>query len=142
MSTEKSRKVKNIFQSRILELMGDEPQSRFAVKIGVGQTTLSNWINNGSEPTAGAILNIVEKCGVSADWFLGRTNERKTDKNNYFTAGDNTTQINASVGSNSNVGQDPRASKNAQELLDRMFAVEKSLMEIKEDLRVLLMGQK
>lgn len=61
------------FRAAFLELMGDMTIERFAEKIGMSRATVGFYAAGQRIPDALGIKLIAEKCGVSADWLLGRS---------------------------------------------------------------------
>ena len=57
-------------------IRGRESQVAFSRRIGVAQTTYSNWEIGRSEPPLGVLAGIAKEFGVSVDWLLGLTDSR------------------------------------------------------------------
>ena len=64
----------NEFGQRLSELMKKNQMSayRLAKELDVHQTTIANWREGKSEPTARHILNIAIIFNVTCDYLLGR----------------------------------------------------------------------
>jgi transcriptional regulator with XRE-family HTH domain len=45
-------------------------QAELATQLGVSQPTVSDWLNGKTKPTAGRLLKISKKTGVSVDELL------------------------------------------------------------------------
>ena len=65
------------FKSRLNELRGDMPQNAFAEKIGIARATVGFYENGERLPDALILKQIADKTGVSTDWLLGRTDDKK-----------------------------------------------------------------
>lgn len=61
------------FQVAFNELMGDMTIKDFADKLGMSRATVGFYSAGQRIPDALGIKTIAEKCGVSADWLLGRS---------------------------------------------------------------------
>lgn len=61
------------FQAAFNELMGDMTIEKFAEKIGMSRATVGFYAAGQRIPDALGVKTIAEKCGVSADWLLGRS---------------------------------------------------------------------
>ena len=59
------------FSSRIKQLIGDRSVNAFARTIGMNQAAIDRYAKGLREPNAEALRMIAAKCGVSADWLLG-----------------------------------------------------------------------
>jgi transcriptional regulator with XRE-family HTH domain len=60
----------NVITERLNTLLGDSKLRELANQIGVGQSTLHNYLR-GRIPPATFIKQVSERCGVSSDWLLG-----------------------------------------------------------------------
>lgn len=61
------------FQAAFNELMGDMTIEKFAEKIGMSRATVGFYAAGQRIPDALGVKKIADKCGVSADWLLGRS---------------------------------------------------------------------
>lgn len=67
--------IKNILVAeRIKELMKDAglKQKQFAEKIGVGQSTISEWLTKTNEPSINSLWLIADYFSVTVDYLIGR----------------------------------------------------------------------
>lgn len=74
-----SRKEKDRFpefRERFRELQGTRTNTEFADFLGMSRQTVGFYCNGDRIPDALGIKAIAEKCGVSADWLLGLSEER------------------------------------------------------------------
>lgn len=71
----------NIFVKRANELFGDKSQQEIAQDVGISQTYVSS-IKSGKikSPGADTVFRIAEYFNVSADWLLGLSDCKTTDK--------------------------------------------------------------
>ena len=69
--------MKNIFAIRLRELRGDYSQNEFCGIIGVPQTSYSGWEKGGKSPSANVIIQISNAIGVSTDYLLGLSDDRR-----------------------------------------------------------------
>ena len=60
----------SFFSDRLKDLQGEMNTSEFARFLCVKQQTLDNYMR-GRSPNVEFVIAVCEKCGVSADWFLG-----------------------------------------------------------------------
>ena len=76
MATNAVKKQKRfpVFQNRFRELKGDLKQGEFAEKIGVSRATVGFYESGERLPDALILNQIADRCDVSVDWLLGRTN--------------------------------------------------------------------
>lgn len=58
------------FADRIESIMGEKNKTEWSKHVGLGQQTVSKWINNGSTPGIDKLAKISKTCGISADWLL------------------------------------------------------------------------
>jgi transcriptional regulator with XRE-family HTH domain len=71
---------KSITTKRLLILKGDRTLRRFADSLGIGQSTLHNYLK-GRDPKAEFLRIICTKTGCDANWLLGLKGKELT--NNY-----------------------------------------------------------
>lgn len=64
------------FRERFRKLQGDRTNTEFADFLGMSRQTVGFYCNGDRIPDALGIKTIAEKCGVSADWLLGLSDER------------------------------------------------------------------
>ena len=64
------------FISRLRVLRGKQSQDSFSKKLGIPQTTYSNFERGAREVGLEFLAEISIRLGVSADWLLGLTDER------------------------------------------------------------------
>ncbi len=69
--------MKKVLSSRLRELRGTSSQCEFARKIGVKQTSYSGWESGAKDPASSVIALISTALGVSADWLLGISDDRR-----------------------------------------------------------------
>lgn len=79
--------MKNLFASRLTELIKENNLSKraFALKIGVSAMSVSDWTNGKVQPTAENIYTIAMTFNVSADYLLGLEDETGAKIYNNFT---------------------------------------------------------
>lgn len=70
----------HIITKRLNQLQGDRTLREFADEIGIGQSTLHNYLK-GRIPPAGFIEQVCDSCGVTPNWMYGVDPEK--DKNAY-----------------------------------------------------------
>ena len=105
-------------------------QRQFSDKIGVKQTSISNWLTAGNEPVLSAIGNIAKSCGVSTDWLFGFSDDKYLVHNkSTVVTGDNNIAI-AGMLTNSNIGANAGA-KTTSDKDDRMNKLEAEMAELK-----------
>ena len=66
--------INHKFQSRFIELVGQEGFNDIAIKIGKSRQTVSNLYTGKFSPDIISICRIADAYNVSADYLLGRTN--------------------------------------------------------------------
>jgi transcriptional regulator with XRE-family HTH domain len=71
-------KKKSITTRRLLKLKGKQTLRSFAEKVGMGQTTLHNYLH-GRDMRTGVAAQICTACGVDPNWLLGFTNKKVAD---------------------------------------------------------------
>lgn len=64
------------FVRRLKELQGHESVSAFARRLEIPQKSLDCYIKGEHKPSVDLLLRVSTKCGVSADWLLGLSDER------------------------------------------------------------------
>jgi len=64
------------FIARLQELKGSLSVSAFARILDMPQTTMSSYFNGLRKPSVELVERICVRCGVSADWLLGLSDER------------------------------------------------------------------
>ena len=66
--------MKTIVAEHIKELMSSEKrtQTEFATAIGVGQSSVSDWLNSKSEPSVENLWKICDYFDISIDYLVGR----------------------------------------------------------------------
>lgn len=69
--------MKKTFGSRVKLLRGKKTQNDFAKEMEVKQSTLSSWERGRKEPTLEKLLKINSTYGVSIDWLLGISDDRR-----------------------------------------------------------------
>lgn len=62
-----------VFRDRFRELQGDMSNTEFAEFLGISRQTVGFYCNGERIPDALGLKSIAEKCDVSADWLLGRS---------------------------------------------------------------------
>ena len=62
-----------IFTERFRELQGNRSNTEFADFLGLSRQTVGFYCNGERVPDAIILCDIADRCGVSADWLLGRT---------------------------------------------------------------------
>ena len=70
----KSReKMQETFMRRFEQLKGERSDSAFAGDVGMPPATVYQYLVGKRFPTAEALKEIADKCGVTMDWLVGRT---------------------------------------------------------------------
>ena len=70
----KSReKMQETFMRRFEQLKGERSDSAFAGDIGMSPASVYQYLIGKRFPTAEALKEIADKCGVTMDWLVGRT---------------------------------------------------------------------
>lgn len=64
---------------RIRELIcsTDDSIQSIASEMGLAGYTVSSWLNNGTNPSAYAIVQLCKHFNVSADWLLGLSDKKE-----------------------------------------------------------------
>ena len=70
----------NVTISRLKNLQGNKSVAAFARHIGIPQKTLDICIKGERKPSVEIVLHVCARCGVSADWLLGLSDERDYTK--------------------------------------------------------------
>lgn len=87
-----SNGIKRIEIARMLELTKGMTQKEIEEKTGISQPSYSKIINNQQRLSADNLLKLADAFDVSADWILGRTNEKTAptvhSSDNEITYGD------------------------------------------------------
>ncbi len=65
-----------IFSRRLKTLRGQRTKSAFARFLGIQSPSTYHYYENGRVPHSQLVKNIADKCGVTVDWLLGRTENR------------------------------------------------------------------
>lgn len=65
-----------IFVSRLNELRGEMSVAAFARSLNMPQNTLDCYIKGRRKPSVDLLIRVCDKCGVSADWLLGLSDNR------------------------------------------------------------------
>lgn len=68
--------MQNLFITRLIELQGENTVTAFARYLEIPQNTLDCYIKGRRKPSVELILRVCKKCGVSADWLLGISEDR------------------------------------------------------------------
>ena len=71
MSTPKEETIKSVFSERIRTLIGAEPVSAFARRVGLKQAAVDRYVKGVRAPAADALVALANSCSVSSDWLLG-----------------------------------------------------------------------
>lgn len=73
-----------MLSDRLKELRKEQhlSQRSLADKLDISQQSITAWETGRSEPTSGALTKIANFFGVSADYLLGQTDVRKSQKEN------------------------------------------------------------
>ena len=58
------------------QIRGSTSQAKFALQIGVKQTTYSSWETGRKEPSLSTLAGIAKHFNVSVDWLLGLDDNR------------------------------------------------------------------
>lgn len=66
-----------IVEERIKYLMQAEGISQYALakKLGISQSTISNWLNGKKEPSIESLWKIADYFGESVDYIIGRAQQ-------------------------------------------------------------------
>lgn len=69
-----------IFAARFAELRGERTQAEFAEFLGISRPTVGFYENGERIPDAFVLKQIAERCGVTADYLVGLSNVKTTDR--------------------------------------------------------------
>lgn len=66
-----------IVEERIKYLMQAEGISQYALakKLGISQSTISNWLNGKKEPSIESLWKLADYFGESVDYIIGRAQQ-------------------------------------------------------------------
>lgn len=66
-----------IVEERIKYLMQAEGVSQYALakKLGISQSTISNWLNGKKEPSIESLWKLADYFGESVDYIIGRAQQ-------------------------------------------------------------------
>lgn len=67
-------------KDRLIELQGHRTAEQFGKDLGVSRQTINYWLKGDRTPSAENIKTICTKEGVSADWLIGLSDIRTTNK--------------------------------------------------------------
>lgn len=67
----------DVFKDRVNQIFKNETQEVIANKLNMTQGNVSKIMSGAQQPTIDTVFNIAEIYGVSVDWLLGRTDEKK-----------------------------------------------------------------
>lgn len=67
-------------KDRLIELQGHRSAEQFGKDLGVSRQTINYWLKGDRTPSAENIKTICTKDGVSADWLIGLSDIRTTNK--------------------------------------------------------------
>ena len=70
------KKISDGFLARLNECRKGMSVSAFARHLGLNQKTVDLYIKGERKPSAELIIAVCSKCGVSADWLLGLSDDR------------------------------------------------------------------
>lgn len=68
--------MSKLFLSRLKELQGSNSVSAFARYLEMPQKTVDTYIKDQRKPSVEFVVRVCSKCGVSADWLLGLSEDR------------------------------------------------------------------
>ena len=77
-AAEESASSSSVLGERLKELRGSMSQAAFANRIGIKQTSYSAWERGVKEPGATVVAKIASAFGVSTDWLLGMSDDRRS----------------------------------------------------------------
>ena len=72
--------MSKLFLSRLKELQGSNSVSAFARYLEMPQKTVDTYIKDQRKPSVEFVVRVCSKCGVSADWLLGLSDDRGGSK--------------------------------------------------------------
>ena len=64
--------MQRIFMERLEQLKGDMSDADFGVKLGMAGNSVYQYLVGRRFPTAVALAQIADRCGVTVDWLIGR----------------------------------------------------------------------
>lgn len=70
-----------VFRERLRQLMGEMSVTEFANTIGLSRQTLGFYLNGNRIPDCEMLVQICNKCNVSANWLLGLSDTKSLDTN-------------------------------------------------------------
>ena len=70
-----------IIKKRLREAFGDDVQETVASKLNMSQSNVSKLLSGNQTPTAEVLKNVSNAYGVSVDWLLGLSDEKRLHKN-------------------------------------------------------------
>ena len=73
---EEKVELRKTVASRLNELCGDMTVTEFGNMVGLSSNVMAGYLRGDRVPLAVAIKRIADRCGVTADWILGRTDSR------------------------------------------------------------------
>lgn len=68
-----------VFRDNLRELMGDLSVTDFAQKLGLSRQTVGFYLNGNRIPDCETLVQICNKCEVSANWLLGLSESKSPD---------------------------------------------------------------
>ena len=68
--------MSKLFLSRLKELQGSNSVPAFARYLEMPQKTVDTYIKDQRKPSVEFVVRVCSKCGVSADWLLGLSEDR------------------------------------------------------------------
>ena len=79
ITDEEKIELRKAVVERLNELRGDMLVKDFATKVGL--SVVNEYLSGNRVPTANALKRIADRCGVSVDWIIGRTDNRESEQN-------------------------------------------------------------
>lgn len=70
-----------IIKKRLREAFGDDVQETVASKLNMSQPNVSKLLSGNQMPTAEVLKSVSDAYGVSVDWLLGLSDEKRLHKN-------------------------------------------------------------
>lgn len=74
MQTLVAKNRNRTFEERLHSLRGEETQTAFAKRLGISRASVGFYENGDRLPSNSQIQKIADKCNVSVDWLLGKSN--------------------------------------------------------------------
>lgn len=68
-----------VLRKNLNELLGTMSTTDFAKKVGLSRQTMGFYLNGDRIPDSATLLQICQKCNVSADWLLGLSDDPSPD---------------------------------------------------------------